>query len=93
MDTSNVYLLRREIMISIVVPAHNESSGIARTLSAMTLGCRREELDVLVVCNGCTDDTADIARRFGPAVRVIETEVANKCHALKSWGSVRSCFS
>jgi len=81
-DTSIVYLLPGKIMISIVVPAHNESSGIARTLSAITLGCKREELDVLVVCNGCTDDTADIARRFGPPVRVIETEVANKCHAL-----------
>jgi glycosyltransferase involved in cell wall biosynthesis len=69
-------------MISIIVPAHNESSVIARTLGAWAGISGSNEIDVVVVCNGCTDDTAAIARRFGPAVRVIETEVASKTHAL-----------
>jgi glycosyltransferase involved in cell wall biosynthesis len=69
-------------MISIVIPAHNESSVIARTLSAMTEGAEPHEFDIVVVCNGCTDDTANVARRFAPLVRVIETEVAGKPHAL-----------
>jgi glycosyltransferase involved in cell wall biosynthesis len=69
-------------MISIVVPAHNENSGIARILRAITTGFPQEELDVVVVCNGCTDGTANTARRFGSAVRVIETDVASKVHAL-----------
>jgi glycosyltransferase involved in cell wall biosynthesis len=40
------------------------------------------ELDLIVVCNGCADDTAAVARRFGSAVRVIETSISSKTHAL-----------
>ncbi len=69
-------------MISIVIPAYNESSVIARTLKELTTGALPNELEVIVVCNGCTDDTATIARKFGTAVRVIETAVGNKTHAL-----------
>src|SRR3954451_22568194 len=69
-------------MISIVVPAHNESSVIARTLQPWVGGPSSEDISVVVVCNGCTDDTASNARRFGPTVRVIESEIASKTHAL-----------
>jgi glycosyltransferase involved in cell wall biosynthesis len=69
-------------MISIVVPTCNERSVIARTLETMTNGANSSELDVIVVCNGCTDDTATIARSFGRPVRVIETELPSKPQAL-----------
>ena len=69
-------------MISVVIPAHNERAVIARTLKAMTENAAPGELDVIVVCNGCTDDTASVARTFGSSVRVIETDVAGKTHAL-----------
>jgi glycosyltransferase involved in cell wall biosynthesis len=39
-------------------------------------------LDVIVVCNGCVDETAEIARAHGAGVRVIETDVGSKVHAL-----------
>jgi glycosyltransferase involved in cell wall biosynthesis len=69
-------------VISIIVPAYNESSVIARALGAITAGAKRDEIEVIVVCNGCTDDTASIAREFGPPIQVIETSVGNKTHAL-----------
>jgi glycosyltransferase involved in cell wall biosynthesis len=69
-------------MISVIIPAHDEGSVIARTLNAMLDGAMPGELDLIVVCNGCTDDTARVARRFGPPVRVLETEIAGKSHAL-----------
>lgn len=69
-------------MISVVIPAHNESSVIARTLTALTTEAADDELEIVVVCNGCTDDTAAIAKSFGRPVRVVETELANKTHAL-----------
>jgi glycosyltransferase involved in cell wall biosynthesis len=69
-------------MISIVIPAHNEGAVIARALTAMINGADKDELDVVVVCNGCSDSTASIARNFGSPVRVIETEIASKSNAL-----------
>jgi glycosyltransferase involved in cell wall biosynthesis len=69
-------------MISVIIPAHDEGSVIARTLKAMTDGAEPRELEIVVVCNGCTDETADVARGFRPRVRVIETSIASKTHAL-----------
>jgi glycosyltransferase involved in cell wall biosynthesis len=68
-------------MISIVVPAHNESSVIGRTLGAWA-SSGPAAIEVTVVCNGCTDHTADVARRFGSTIRVVESEIAGKAHAL-----------
>jgi len=69
-------------MISIVVPAHNEAKVIARCLRSMTEGARPGELEVLVVCNGCSDDTEAIAASFGGPVRVLVSPVASKNAAL-----------
>lgn len=69
-------------MFSIIIPAHNEERVISRGLRALTDGARAGELEVIVICNGCTDHTPEVARGLGPAVRVIETEVASKVHAL-----------
>src|SRR5450631_1121430 len=77
-------------MISVVVPARNESPVIARTLAAMVSGAAPGEIGVVVVCNGCTDNTAEIARNFGPPVRVIETGIGNKSRALNLGDQVSS---
>ncbi len=69
-------------MISVIIPAHNEHSVISRTLKTMTAGAIPGELEVIVVCNGCTDDTAAVAGNFGPPIRVIETGLAGKTLAL-----------
>lgn len=55
---------------------------IGRCLQALVGHAAVGELEVIVVCNGCTDRTAEVARGFGPPVRVIETEVGSKPHAL-----------
>lgn len=67
---------------SVVIPAHDEERGIARNLTALLDGSA--PLDVLVVCNGCTDRTAEIARRFEPHVRVIEISEASKSAAVRA---------
>lgn len=69
-------------MISVIVPAHNEASVIARCLGELVIGAAPGEIEVIVVCNGCTDDTAAVAGSFGPPVHVIVTDAASKTNAL-----------
>ena len=70
-------------MISVVIPAHNESRVIGRLLFGLAAGAAPGEFDIVVVANGCTDDTAARAAATGPQVRVLSTPVASKAHALR----------
>jgi glycosyltransferase involved in cell wall biosynthesis len=65
-----------------VIPAHNEGRVIGRLLGQLLDAASQDELDVIVVANGCTDDTARVAASFGPAVRVLSIPVASKNEAL-----------
>jgi glycosyltransferase involved in cell wall biosynthesis len=68
-------------LVSVVVPAHNEEAVVGQGLDRLLSGAKPGELDVIVVANACTDGTAQVARRRG--VRVLETAIAGKGHALK----------
>jgi len=67
---------------SIIIAAHNEASVIEQTLRSILASRLDRALQVVVVANGCTDDTAIVAKSFGDRVEVIETSVASKVHAL-----------
>lgn len=69
-------------MISIIVPAHNEENVIVRCLEHLVRGAREHELEVIVVCNGCTDGTVAIAKTVVGPIKVVETAVASKTKAL-----------
>lgn len=71
-------------MISIVIPAHNEAQVIRRCLDGLCTGAKPGELEVIVVCNGCSDDTADIVRKYDGPVRVIEVTEPGKWRALNA---------
>ena len=51
---------------SVVIPAHNEANVIGRGLDRL-FGSLGTGIEVIVVCNGCTDDTADTARAWRPS--------------------------
>lgn len=68
-------------MFSIIIPAHNEASVIERCLTFLTEGLSENCAEIIVVCNGCTDDTATRAARFS-GVNVIDTPIASKVTAL-----------
>jgi len=68
-------------LAGVVVPAHDESALIGMVLDALTSTVPPGTFDVVVVCNGCSDDTAEIARRV-PGVRVVELARPSKSHAL-----------
>lgn len=68
-------------LASVVIPAHNEQAVIARCLDQLLTGAHPGELDVLVVANACTDETAAAASR--PGVRVLRTAVPGKANAIR----------
>jgi len=79
-------------MISVVVPAHNEAPVIGRLLGQMLSSAGPDELDIVVVANGCTDDTAKVAASFGPPVRVVSVPAASKREALAEGNRAASGF-
>lgn len=54
-------------LVSIVVPTLNQSAYIGQTLASIVGQCW-PRLEIIVVDGGSTDGTADVVRRFGPAV-------------------------
>jgi glycosyltransferase involved in cell wall biosynthesis len=71
---------------SIVIPAHNEASVLAACLRGLP-----EDAEIIVVVNGCTDETAAVARgRVG--VQVIEIEQASKAAALNAGDAAAAFF-
>jgi glycosyltransferase involved in cell wall biosynthesis len=67
---------------TVIIPAHNEARVIGRLLGQLVDGASPGELDVIVVANGCTDDTAQVAAACGPPVRVLSTPTPSKREAL-----------
>jgi glycosyltransferase involved in cell wall biosynthesis len=78
--------------ISVVIPAHNEEAVIRRCLHALLDRSEPGELEVIVVCNGCSDRTADLARSFSGSVQVIEVPEASKPLALNAGDGSASFF-
>lgn len=79
-------------MLSVVIPAHDEETTIGRCLECLLADASPGELEVIAVCNGCLDRTADVARSFGPQVTVIEIDVASKYLALRAGDERASAF-
>jgi cellulose synthase/poly-beta-1,6-N-acetylglucosamine synthase-like glycosyltransferase len=79
-------------LASVVIPAHNEERGIARNLAELHRGLAPESLDVVVVCNGCTDDTAARAREALPTARVIELPAPSKAAAVRVGNAATDVF-
>lgn len=80
------------VVASVVIPAHDEVATIARTLAALCCGVEDGDLDVIVVANGCTDRTAELARSAGPHVRVLEIAPPSKVEAVRVGNAATSAF-
>jgi len=68
-------------LISILIPAFNAQAWIADTIrSALAQTCPRKE--IIIVDDGSTDDTLDVARQFeSSTVKVIHQENRGACRA------------
>jgi glycosyltransferase involved in cell wall biosynthesis len=52
--------------VSVVVPAYNAAATLAEQLEALATQHYEDDWELLVVDNGSTDGTADVARRYRP---------------------------
>jgi glycosyltransferase involved in cell wall biosynthesis len=71
-------------LISVIIPAHNEEAVIRRTLATLLQTADYGEFEVIVVCNGCSDRTAEIVAGEFASVRVLELEEASKTAAINA---------
>jgi cellulose synthase/poly-beta-1,6-N-acetylglucosamine synthase-like glycosyltransferase len=74
--------------VAIIIPAHNEERALEGSLRALAAQDYAGEVEVVVAANGCSDDTAAVARRsvsqmpLGWTVTVLELAKAEKWAAL-----------
>ncbi|MFG2826371.1 bifunctional polysaccharide deacetylase/glycosyltransferase family 2 protein [Streptomyces sp. NPDC048434] len=76
----------REVMepVTVLVPAYNEEAGIESTVRSL-LASTHAQLQVIVIDDGSTDATADLAARIAdPRVEVIRQVNAGKAAALNT---------
>ena len=75
-------------LTSVIIPACNEEAYIAATIESFRRQIENPfQTDVIVVANGCTDDTANIAHDLGAVV--LELEEANVSKA-RNYGARRA---
>jgi glycosyltransferase involved in cell wall biosynthesis len=69
------------LSVSLVIAAHNEQGSIAaKVANALALDYPRDLLEVIVACDGCEDETAELARAAG-ADLVLELPRGGKIRA------------
>lgn len=79
-------------MLTIIIPAFNEGAVIGRLLKRILRGSNHDDIEIIIVANGCTDDTVDVASSFGPPVRVLTVPAASKQDALSIGDSAANHF-
>jgi poly-beta-1,6-N-acetyl-D-glucosamine synthase len=73
-----------DLRISVIVPAFNEEKSIASSIESL-LALDYHDYEVVVVDDGSTDGTLEIARRYeGKVVRVIHQDNRGKAEALNA---------
>lgn len=78
-------------MPSILIAAHNEQAVIGRCLDSLLNAAAPAEFDVVVVANGCSDRTAEVAGAR-PGVRVLRLDTAGKAGALNAGAAIAQGF-
>ena len=77
-------------LVSVVIPAHNEGAYIGKCLDCIEAAAKEiapQRVEIIVVANRCTDDTAELAEARGAIV--VENEV--KCiAAVRNAGAARA---
>jgi len=68
-------------LASIIIPAYNEENYLKSTLESIK-SQNYKEIETIVVCNGCTDNTEKIAREYSNKVIIIKEKNVSKSRNL-----------
>ena len=83
-------------LASVIIPAHDEERSLPANLRLLLEGAAPDEFEVVIVANGCCDDTAKVARQVGEEVgfplQVVEISEASKTVALNVGDGIATCF-
>ena len=79
-------------MPTVIIPAHNEAVSIRETLRDLLPVLDDSVMQIIVVCNGCTDDTAALVKSFDPRIGVVEMSVGSKPDALNEGDRIAMNF-
>ncbi|MFU7527433.1 glycosyltransferase [Qipengyuania sp. ASV99] len=81
------------VEFSLIIPAHNEESVIARCLKTALSGAPDPPgFEIIVAANGCSDRTAEIARNVMPAAQILEIPEGSKTGAINVANRAASHF-
>lgn len=69
--------------VVVVIPVRNGAWTIARAINSV-LNQSLHSVEIIVVANGCTDNTVSIVKQFGSKVTLIEREKANVYEARRA---------
>ncbi len=72
--------------VSVIIPAYNAESTLKRCLDSYAASSVTP-LEIIVVCDGCTDGTSEVARNH-PGIRVIEYAVRRGAAYARNVGAV-----
>ena len=62
--------------LSIVVPAHNSGPRLRETLQQLTRELGRDDVEVIIVENGSSDNTWEIAEELAVGASTVKTHVS-----------------
>lgn len=80
---------QKNLDASVIIAAHNEGRNIYGCVERLIAAGMN--LEIIVVANGCTDDTAEVVRDIS-GVRLVEIDRPGKANALNVGDSIASAF-
>ena len=78
---------------SIIIPAQNEDSVILKCINKITHnGVYCDQLEIIIICNACTDNTILKLKQYKSDITIISTNVSSKTHALNIGDFISKTF-
>lgn len=75
------------MFLSIIIPAYNEEKRISETLEKYLRFYNQNNVELIIVLNGCQDNTAEVVslfkKKYPAKIRIIEIKEAGKGRAVR----------